>query len=526
MFTMSVNATENEIEKIWQLRDEQPRLAREKVQQLLLGIADEHLEARCFTILAFLCFRDNQFEAVTENVYKAKEILETTEDKLWLARLLGMSAVTHQYLGDKNMFFALMQKVLKLAHEINDSDRLFGTYHDLAIYYLDSREDFKKALEHFEKAKAYITEYHQEAFLYLNLGRLYALQGNYDFAQSNFHKALNLGKSHENQRIISFSHELLSWHYLAIQDFEQALSHNQLCKEARKHYDNVLAEDELQLAEIYYHMQSFDQALLVALSALESLDKEKFQSYKPKAYTLISQIYKAQKNYEQALTYFEQGSRLEKALNTEEQQKKQRTLELIYKTEQLKQEARLLEEKNKELEGYVKRLEELNEQVIELSVRDPLTGLYNRRLLFEQAENYCKLARRYGKPLTVAMIDIDHFKQVNDKFLHKAGDQVLVLLADLMQAHFREADLIARYGGEEFAVVMPETSLENAVIACERLRKTIETYDWSIIHPELRVTSSFGLVSQVVCENLEELFSLADKQLYKAKELGRNRLAF
>jgi diguanylate cyclase (GGDEF)-like protein len=165
-------------------------------------------------------------------------------------------------------------------------------------------------------------------------------------------------------------------------------------------------------------------------------------------------------------------------------------------------------------------------QLSELAIRDPLTGLGNRRYFMERAEAACGLAQRHRRELCVLMLDIDHFKAVNDRHGHAAGDDVLKLVAARLALALRDADIRGRIGGEEFAVVLPEAGLAQAMQTAERLRQTVAETVVSTDHaPEpLRVTVSVGVAALSGSESLDELLARADGSLYEAKRAGRNRV--
>ena len=135
------------------------------------------------------------------------------------------------------------------------------------------------------------------------------------------------------------------------------------------------------------------------------------------------------------------------------------------------------------------------------------------------------MAQAVRQPLTLAVADLDHFKVVNDDLGHAIGDEVLRQSASLMKRLCRETDLVARIGGEEFALILPGMKREAAFGFCENLRHTVESHDWSAIHPHLRVTLSIGLYQWDGAENVGELLQGADAHLYQAKRAGRNRVA-
>ena len=172
------------------------------------------------------------------------------------------------------------------------------------------------------------------------------------------------------------------------------------------------------------------------------------------------------------------------------------------------------------------QIQAANEQLAELAATDPLTQLENRRVIYEHLEREFARARRYNHPLAVFMLDIDHFKAVNDSHGHQVGDEVIKLVADVLRASTRETDMIGRYGGEEFLVLAPETGADAALVAAERIRGAVQQRTAS--HPDLpRCTISIGIATTEAVEaaHFEDLIHLADEALYEAKKGGRNRCA-
>jgi len=177
-----------------------------------------------------------------------------------------------------------------------------------------------------------------------------------------------------------------------------------------------------------------------------------------------------------------------------------------------------LQEAVEQKEALLARLEQENR-------RDPLTALANRRYLDETLYRELQRAKRFGHTLTIAMCDLDHFKRVNDNLGHGLGDQVLQTIASILQTELRATDFAARYGGEEFVIIFPETSVPDAVSACEKLRALIEGYAWERVSPGLEVTMSFGLATlSDPHETAAQLLAGADRALYRAKRSGRNRV--
>ena len=168
---------------------------------------------------------------------------------------------------------------------------------------------------------------------------------------------------------------------------------------------------------------------------------------------------------------------------------------------------------------------ELLKKMQKLATTDSLTGILNRRSFFEQSHTEMDRAKRYLRPVSFILLDIDHFKRINDSYGHAAGDAVLVELSRRITAAIRKEDIFGRYGGEEFSLCLPETNQSTAYIFAERLRKIVEEEPVQYNDRGISVTASFGVagVEKVDIETLDELLLHVDKALYDAKELGRNR---
>lgn len=173
------------------------------------------------------------------------------------------------------------------------------------------------------------------------------------------------------------------------------------------------------------------------------------------------------------------------------------------------------------LEAKMIELEAANAKLHTLASTDGLTGLKNHRAFQERLADETQTARRYGTPLAIVMLDVDHFKPYNDAFGHPAGDEVLKQVAAILQQQVRECDLAARYGGEEFMIVLPQTGSAGAMAFAERCRVAIEDTCWF----NRPVTASFGVaVLNYPIQTAADLISIADEALYEAKATGRNRV--
>lgn len=165
----------------------------------------------------------------------------------------------------------------------------------------------------------------------------------------------------------------------------------------------------------------------------------------------------------------------------------------------------------------------VEERLRELATTDALTGAHNRRHFFELAEAELARAGRYRHSLCVGMLDLDHFKAVNDRFGHQVGDEALQLVVAAARAQLRKPDVVGRYGGEEFALMLPETSLDDAAEVLERTRQAVEAIVLVSAGEQVHLTVSAGVVAWKVGERIDETLHRADDALYQAKQ-GRNRV--
>lgn len=179
-------------------------------------------------------------------------------------------------------------------------------------------------------------------------------------------------------------------------------------------------------------------------------------------------------------------------------------------------------------EAVAKRTEELqisNEKLKELASKDSLTGTLTRRSFFEAAQKLLALSQRHKTPASFILMDLDHFKKINDTFGHFTGDQILIHFTDTIQHLLRESDLIGRFGGEEFAIFLPDTGLDNAFKIADKIRHTISRSVLEFDGKVVNYTVSLGLVSsRTEDHSIDELYKRADLKLYGAKDKGRDRV--
>jgi diguanylate cyclase (GGDEF)-like protein len=207
----------------------------------------------------------------------------------------------------------------------------------------------------------------------------------------------------------------------------------------------------------------------------------------------------------------------------------QANVSLLYINDHYEQMTQQLQQLLAEKEELTRQLQNANAKLKRLASTDPLTGVANRRRFSEALEETLAVSKRNGAPISLIMLDIDHFKKVNDTYGHATGDKVLKAVCERMEANVRPQDVVGRLGGEEFAVLLPDTPPDIGQIVAERLRRSLEISPVHTDQGAIRFTASFGGISVAQGAKIpdaDEFLNIADKCLYASKEGGRNRVTW
>jgi diguanylate cyclase (GGDEF)-like protein len=509
-------------QEAWSQRDANPKEAWSLAETLrTLSETDYPLgKARSLTVSSFLHYRAGRFAEGLKEAPLALEILEGAKDLEWLSRLYNNLGLLYDGLGDRPQAMSWLLKQLELAQQLGNKQQEATAIHDLGFMASNpeqARDYFYKALELFRE----VNDGWGVVLACINLAEGYTAQGNYEQALHLANEAMNI-KDHEGAAVEKgYINHTLGGIYAARGEFGRALEHYQRSLEFT--YEglgdvNLEPSTHLDIGKTYQKMGRYPEALEYLQKGLQIAERMDFSAVIYTAHQALSAHYKVTGNFGKALEHFETFHRLKETIFNSENEQKLRAMEVIHRTETAKKEAALQQRKNAELREHIERLEKLNAQVKALSISDPLTGLYNRRYLFDYLAGL-----EATQLVSVAVVDIDHFKKINDTYTHFVGDDVLRGAGTLLSAFLRTTDIAARFGGEEFVLVFGHTNLDQAVLACERLRQTVEEHLWTDKHPELRATISVG-VAAGVAKDYEILLQTADKKLFEAKHLGRNRV--
>lgn len=285
-----------------------------------------------------------------------------------------------------------------------------------------------------------------------------------------------------------------------------------------------LLRSALHLAELHRGQGRPDQARRLLDEALAEADRLQSRARAADLHRLASALHEEDGRLAEALAHFKRFHALTAECAVDRARRKAMAMAVRLDTERALADAEAQRRRACDLADAHARLQAQADRWRQEARIDPLTGLANRRTLDAEAARLHARARADGRPMGVILMDLDHFKAINDSHSHAVGDAVLRRLGELLRAQARPADLVARYGGEEFAVLLPDTSPEMARCVGRGLCDAVRAADWAALRPGLRVTVSIGLADAAAQPSVADAFALADRGLYCAKREGRDRV--
>ena len=431
--------------------------------------------------------------------------------------------------GDLNLYAEAVYHLLesaRLLRELGDSElsrplsNLGNIHYDLA--------EFAKALKAYQEAYRLLatTPERTHGIVLGNIGRTLLALGRYAEAESPLQESMVLFEALGDHPYRASAQLKLGQLYSTTGNLSQARRHLELSLKPMPSGELMPWRDEalLALGQLQLRLGELAGATDSLTQALALAEQNRVVSMLVEIHRALTESYERLGNLAAALAHLKAFARHQERLLEEKADRALRAALVAFEVDRVKQEQAVYQRRNSELVALRRQLEEQNARLKELALSDPLTGLRNRRYLEGYLDEVLASTERYGRELSVVALDIDNFKLVNDSYSHTLGDAVLVTMARLLASQLRQADVAVRYGGEEFVIVLPETSLTQALTATEKLRQSIEGYPWHTLAANLTVTISCGLVSYQPGLTRNELLRLADQELYRAKRSGRNRV--
>lgn len=479
-------------------------------------------KADCLNHLALCAYYSNRFETALTLAYQGLDASRDATEYIYEADALQVIGLVHNNFGlSRDALESFLAELSLLeSHGVNDK-RKIKALNAAGVSYTHL-SDFAKAKSHLESSLALARQkgdLEGQALALRNLGSVADEQEEHEKALALYEQSFELYEQ------IANAHEL-ACQYLAL---GKALANLARYGEARSAFTQVLVylqhvgnaslkiDVSLNLSQLAHMQGDTDKAHERLCDALQFIDEEAAPADAFRVHKALADSFKQRGDSARALHHFELFHDLKERVQKESEKRRTKGLLLQFDVKRLNLEKEMYRLKHVELASAY-------DQLKDLSTRDPLTSLYNRRHLSEKLSQEAERARRYERPLSIMLCDIDDFKAINDSFGHQVGDRVLIEIAKLLQERTRASDIVARYGGEEIVTVFPETELKNATKTCEGILASIRKHSWSRLHPDLSVTLSIGLAELSSSDDIETLLRRADNKMYEAKRSGKNRV--
>jgi diguanylate cyclase (GGDEF)-like protein len=490
--------------------------------------------------LGFCAFQEADFETAFEHLNESLEIAQEIGDMVLERDSLNFHGAIYHRLGDLENALNFVQRTFALNLSVHDEAGIAVSLMNLGSLEqeLGRPKEAVKALREALERSVRLGDSVREAMVLSNLGVSLTALEQHNEAVETFRRALTLCDDFDLTDLAAPNLVNLAEVFAKQKRFEEAL--DVLDQAIEMIRDGGPSEGVvhalLTTGKVHIAREHPHKALEILESALTEAQGLQLKSPEFQVHELLAQTYKNLRQFDQALEHHERFHTLEREVRADDAERKVRAVAAQFEMQRIRAEAEIQRLRNVELANALQALEESDREKTELLraleqksrelehqvKRDPLTGLYNRRHLETIMNQEFEKAKQRTRPLPIALIDIDHFKTINDTCSHQVGDAVLIKVAEILNSGLRAFDLAARYGGEEFVIVLPRTTAVQAFTVCERLRSAIQDYDWTTIHPSLQVTISCGISSDVTVSNHERLLQLADDKLYEAKREGRN----
>jgi diguanylate cyclase (GGDEF)-like protein len=531
--------------------------AREVLHQALQECADAGDDAlRCEVLCALgdAYAATSEWEAATQHLREAAELGRRLGPGREEARVLRLQGSVLSSTGDFVQALPLLLRALEI-HEsagsaegadAEDAGEMWERgmlFRQIAIVY-SNMDQFQQAVSYYEVALDCFRDHYPllAARTLYSMGVTTDEMGDLERAEERYRRSLELYEEHGDAPRQALCRRGLANLATKRGEYDQAEAtmREVLAQlEGDPVYASYYSDALWGMGDIHLHRSRFADALDCFEQALPLyLQLERPGPHLAALHERLSRAYRALGRFEEALHHYERFHQLRLEHLEAQANARMSRMMVQFDTERALKDREISRLRNVELEREIAErkeaeaalawakaeLEEANRELHALTIRDPLTGLFNRRHLDQRFAEAFALARRHAQPLCVMICDVDDFKRINDTFSHATGDQVLRTIAGIIRQNVRMSDVAARVGGEEFVVLFPAATREQAAAASEKLRELVAGFPWTTLHPALAVTISAGVAAVEAQENHEKLLHEADGKLYEAKRLGKNRV--
>ncbi len=496
----------------------------------LFETLDDHVgKQRILNTLGMVYAESGDLIGSLKTFLQVQKLCHDAADLKAEADALNNLAIVYGYLGDHVSSLESYLQSLEVARQIGSRQAEMKALINIATLYLEQSKP-AEALNYLQQSLSLNPDDdpHTHAIALSNIARAYSALKDYPQALEHGLQGLAMMEHLEDAASASYVLDELGNINLHLGDYAQALKHLQRGLEIKHDIGDPKgqAETQLLLARLFELQGSSEDAIHALQEALALAQEIGAPTETYKAHQNLAKLFQGKSEYQQAFSHLEQYIKIKEKIATDVSNQRLQGLQVKFETEQTEKEKEIYRLQNVELARMNAELQRLSENLSKQAHEDPLTGLFNRRRLEQEFEKELSRVRRLNGNLSVMISDIDNFKQINDRFSHQVGDQVLIQVANILKNSIRGSDVVARYGGEEFVGLFPETPIKEAVFVCNRLREAIGNFAWETIHPDLKVTMSIGVCANTNLKDGYAMIDQADLKLYEAKRSGKNKVCY
>jgi len=479
-------------------------------------------------LLSHLYIRVTAYDHALTSALEANAIYKTVQLESGTARSLNAIGLANIHLGTYAEALDNLLKAVKLAEKLNDARLQIQALNNLGVLYI-RMEDYQKALTFLQQGADLTPNFeHEKADLYNNICLAFLHSGKYNQALTHGQKAIALQEQSRDCISLSKAYNTTGQVYAAMGHSMEALNyfHHSLSQCETEQDIRGTARSHYLIGSLLYRQGETDEALKNLHLALRYAEQGNSTTLAYQALHTLYQIYRELEKYQDALIYFEKYHQIKEVVFDEDMTTKIKSLEILHEVKETQQNSEIYRLKNVELTREIEERKKIQAELERIITLDPLTSLFNRRHFFELTQNELDRSRRYNRPISIIMLDIDHFKQVNDRFGHLVGDRVIVEVAQRVKKALRRIDLACRYGGEEFAILLPETNIRQAEMVANRLWQLVTKQPTVSGELKLKITVSVGVATYQLkgLITVDTLLDRADQAMYQAKQAGRNQV--
>jgi diguanylate cyclase (GGDEF)-like protein len=521
-----------------ELRANDPRRAAKICVEAIAEARQASSESRAFlnllahvqVVLSLIYIQLAEYHSALLQALEAYTIYEKIDHDHGISRSLSAVGTANMHLGNYPEAFAQLMRGVKICEQIGDIRYKAVLLHRIGNLHI-RLEDYEKALAYLEESLTLSGKNGEDGWR----GELLA-----DLCAAHFHlgdldNALRFGRESAkvydeagDQYGVPIALNAVGQVYLEMGEYEQARTHHLQALELCESISNFM-----ETIQTLYHLGKLFQAQGQADTALDylnqALEKASEMGAKHQVYRChreLANMYQEIGDYKNALDQYKSFHNTKEAVITQQIEHRLQSLEVMHRLSEIQRDAEIYRLKSSNLENEIEERKKTQAKLEELAATDPLTGLLNRRHFFERFEEELDRAVRFDVPISVVMVDIDHFKRINDQHGHLVGDQVLIEIAKRINNSLRKIDTVCRYGGEEFAILLPGTDLSQAEQVAERVWRKVADTPIKRAGFEINVSVSLGVANKKQAESMTSnaLIDHADQALYAAKKAGRNQV--